>query len=141
MRHGEAEPARADDASRELVPTGVSDVVQVASEFSERFGSPHVLAYSPYERARQTAELMNRRLGVADTQVWDELVPSTDIGPAVSRLADRDKIMLVTHQPLIGLLADWLTGQQTVIHPGTLLVIETETLAAGWGDIRCVISA
>ena len=141
MRHGEAESPRLDDASRELVTNGIADVSRVAQEFHSKFGTPSLLAMSPYQRTRQTAALVASVTGGAQQEVWEELVPSTAVDPVLGRLQGTDGVFLLTHQPLIGLLTEWLTGESPLIRPATLLVIETEILKPGWGEIECVITA
>lgn len=142
MRHGEAEAPRADDASRELVPAGVADVATVARNFSSRFPSPpDVLAVSPYERTQQTATVVQQYLAPGQVETWQEIVPTTAVAPVIEKLEGYADIMLITHQPLVSLLAEWLVGETVPIRPSTLLVITTEILKPEWGEVECVITA
>ena len=59
IRHGEAEPYQAHDAERQLTNYGRQQVVQ-AADFLRDISFDRVLC-SPYIRARQTAELLDRK--------------------------------------------------------------------------------
>ena len=61
-----------------------------------------VVATSPLVRARRTAQIVAKRMGLAKPAVWDELKPESHLGLLYGRLADIDfdsKVMLVGHEP------------------------------------------
>lgn len=141
MRHGEAEPPTLDDASRELTPMGCSNVAHIARAFAERSDPPSFMAFSPLERARQTAEIVRQELTIGSCEVWDELKPSTDVQGLAMKLDGHNDIMLVTHQPLAGDFVEWLTGKSLLIATSTLVVMNTSAVANGWGEVSCIVSA
>ena len=140
MRHGEAEPLRGSDADRALVAAGVADAATVAREIAERLGPVALVAASPYVRAQQTAGIVCDRLSPPRIETWPELVPSTTVEPVIESLKAEHDVLLVTHQPLISYLFEWLTGQSRGIGTTNALAINVETLQPGWGELECAIT-
>ncbi|MCS3467241.1 phosphohistidine phosphatase [Pseudomonas sp. JUb42] len=105
LRHGEAQANARSDAERELTEHGRSQVIGSAAHL---LGKPldRIIA-SPYVRAQQTAELVRQALGFSDpisTVPW--LTPESDPKKVLQQLdlyAD-EQILLVSHQPLVGVL-------------------------------------
>lgn len=105
LRHGEAQANARSDAERELTEHGRSQVIGSAAHL---LGKPlHRIIASPYVRAQQTAELVRQALGFSDpisTVPW--LTPESDPKKVLQQLglyAD-EQILLVSHQPLVGVL-------------------------------------
>ena len=132
LRHGQAEPQAASDAARELTAHGRQEVQQAAAQL---FGRPlTAIMASPYVRAQQTAELVRLELGFSGSvQTVSWLTPDSDPRDALKYLDEREhaKVLLVSHQPLIGALGGLLVHG----HRQEPLPMRTASLAELEGDI------
>lgn len=108
LRHGEAEVRARSDAQRPLTERGRKEARQSAERLRGR-PLQHILV-SPYLRAQQTAEIVREVLGLAlplTTVAW--ATPDDSPREAASRLDDYPgHCLLVSHNPLLGLLAGFL---------------------------------
>lgn len=145
LRHGEAGPA-ARDRLRELTPRGESDVSRGAGRLlaiCERRGAPppDALWYSRWERTRRTAELVAAAVPGLAPAPEEALIPGS--GPRdVERVLEPlwppgegpAHLVLVSHQPLVSRLVDYLLGQRGEAPsqpPGGLVTLQVEAPAAG----------
>ncbi|MFB1012082.1 MAG: phosphohistidine phosphatase SixA [Thiopseudomonas sp.] len=131
LRHGEAEPARGRDADRQLTEHGRYQVRSMAALLA---GQPltQVLC-SPYVRTRQTAdELLAALPGQHSPQVVPWLTPEDSPQAVVRQLDHMDghNLLLISHQPLLGLLGSWLC-EGSLQYP---LAMSTASLACLEGD-------
>jgi phosphohistidine phosphatase len=142
VRHGEALPD-ANDAARPLSPRGRADVERVAELAAELGFGPAEIRHSGLVRARQTAEILARRLGPArGVHAVSGLGPEDDPEPAAVECEQaREPLMLVGHMPYMGRLA----GRLLIGNPGRQLIrFGTATVAAlvrtdGGVLVECVI--
>lgn len=70
-----------------------------------------MIATSPYTRAVQTAEIVARAYDDADLEVTETLQPGSapeDLVAWINTHADADVVIVVGHEPDLGLLATWL---------------------------------
>lgn len=136
LRHGEAEARARTDAERNLTAAGRLEVQTSAAHLQ---GQPlDVILVSPYVRAQQTAEIVRQILdfsGPVETVPW--LTPESDPDDAMLYLDRRSEsdVLLVTHQPFVGVLGGWLVhGHRDTPLPmatASLAELEGEYLAAG----------
>lgn len=131
LRHGEAEPKARTDAERNLTGKGRVEVERAATYLQEQ--PLQAILASPYQRAQQTAEIIRQALGFAgpvETVPW--LTPETDPADALLYLDRRTEqdILLVTHQPFVGVFGGWLIGG----HRNAPLPMTTASLAELEGD-------
>ena len=136
LRHGEAEPKARTDAERNLTETGRVEVERAAAHLQDQ--PLQVILVSPYQRAQQTAEIVRQVLrfsGPVETVPW--LTPESDPGDAMLYLDRRSEnnILLVTHQPFVGVLGGWLiSGHRDSPIPmatASLAELEGEHIATG----------
>ncbi len=136
LRHGQAEPKARTDAQRNLTDVGRREVEGAAASLQDQ--SLQVILVSPYQRAQQTAEIVRQALGFTgpvETVPW--LTPDSDPADAMLYLDRRteQRLLLVTHQPLVGALGGWLvSGHRDAPLPmatASLAELEGEHLAAG----------
>lgn len=136
LRHGEAEPSRGRDAERALTEHGRQQVQVMTRHLA---GQPltQVLC-SPYARARQTTSLVLDALEMEQSPLvvpW--LTPDEQVQTVVRMLDGQASgdILLVSHQPLLGLLGSWLCeGNLTRPLPlgtASLACLEGDFIAAG----------
>ncbi len=123
LRHGEAGPA-ATDQVRPLTSHGREQVEQVVAARHGDLDAVSVVITSPLRRARETGAVVARALNYAGELVVSDALTPAGSPVAISRLLDtldagingrgdgpEQSILLVSHQPLVGQLVAWLTGQ------------------------------
>jgi phosphohistidine phosphatase len=130
LRHGLSRPAGpGGDRLRELSPEGVSDLTALAGRLAGEGWAPGRIFSSPYMRALQSANIVARGAGVtAAVEPFLALEPEREPEGVLGALAalgvTGGHVLLVGHQPLIGLLAGYLTGATRGIGTGTLVRVE-----------------
>ena len=130
MRHGEAEPIVTQDSSRALTEAGKLDVAQQVTALKQDLKVVDTIWASPYIRAQQTASIASEILGQS-VITKDFLVPSANPQKVLDELASIESpLLMVSHQPLVGILLDSLTGQE----PGCLRM-GTSSIASLSSDI------
>lgn len=132
VQHGEAHPEEV-SPERELTPRGRGDVEQAAA-LLERCGVRVAKAYhSGKTRARQTAELLARRLapGIAP-EALSGINPNDPVGPVAGQIRGWSEDTLVAgHMPFVGRLAALLVaGRETppavAFRPGSIACLERD---------------
>lgn len=137
LRHGQAGPyVRFADHLRELTERGRCEALSAAVHL--RTEPLDVLLVSPYLRAQQTAALVHGQLESAPPLItFEGITPDDNPLQALTRLAARDEanILVVSHQPLLGLLAGLLVHghlQEPVpFDTASLALLEGDLLLAG----------
>lgn len=115
LRHGEAVPGEPDD-DRKLTGKGRDDARR-AGLFLGMMGLELPLLHSPLARTARTAEIAAGVLGTTSVAT-DGLLPSDDPSTWARKLArKRDGVILVGHQPHLGLLAATLMHAEAPGHP------------------------
>jgi phosphohistidine phosphatase len=124
MRHGDAENTRPDN-QRKLSEKGRRDVINVATQLRDHRISPNQILTSPLLRARQTAFLVSYTTGLAQPEIWENLIPDGSISVAREFIASysQSSLMLVTHMPLVDELTQDLTeiSEPLFFNPGMLV--------------------
>jgi phosphohistidine phosphatase len=151
MRHGEASWASATDEQRELTEQGIAFVNEQAKQYANRLAPVTRIIASPFYRTRQTADLVAAHMstlhansgakatGAIEIILDDRLTPDTPIPDAVAALEQywKPELLVVTHQPLIGLLTSYLL-QGSILYPepflpGQLISMDMEWPGAAQG--------
>jgi phosphohistidine phosphatase len=115
IRHGTAEDRAATDAERALTPRGRDEVAAAADRLAALGGeAPDSIVASPLVRARQSAEIVARRLAFTGAvQIDDALVPDAEpagVWELVAGLGARWHVVLVAHEPILSAVCALLTG-------------------------------
>lgn len=141
MRHGEAEPHAGSDAERRLTRHGREQALRAAAPL---LGQPlQAIIASPYVRAQQTAALVHQALERDDsvrTASW--LTPEQDVRRVLEELAllGIEHVLLVSHQPLVGLLTSLLehghVQQPLGMSTASLVELEGDFILAGLMTLR-----
>ena len=144
LRHAEAEDDAPSDAARRLTPRGVEQA-RTVGRYCARLGiEPELVLYSPFVRAEQTAR------GFAEA--WPPDARALQAAPFAAsgmhpegalhelRGYERfDGVMLVGHQPDLGLLAASLLGLRDAgvlpVGKASLMGIELRRYAPGGGSL------
>lgn len=143
MRHGASAPGPVDRA-RTLTPEGEAAVAAVAARAAARgMGADHVY-HSGYLRARQTATILARALGIEHrVAVREGLQPDDhDVQTArwllgEARHGTAARVALVSHMPFLGRLLGRLVESETTapavaFDAGTLVKLVSSTDASGF---------
>ncbi len=112
IRHAQAEVGRDDDPKRMLDKTGQQQAQQLAAWLSTKVSGHLCLLASPYLRAQQTAQAVAQQLQI-QVQENSLFIPSADSQQALAQLSEyQQDVMLISHQPLVGRLANLLVSGQ-----------------------------
>ncbi len=136
-RHGEAEPD-GPDSRRRLSEKGRGDVARVGEHLGERGVRVSRVVHSGIARARQTAQLLAKRMAPeVKPEAMEGLRPEDPADPVANRIDDfPEDTLVVGHQPFMGLLAARLLGKGERRHavlfsPGTIACLERDR-RGGW---------
>ncbi|MFN8376439.1 MAG: phosphohistidine phosphatase SixA [Anaerolineae bacterium] len=120
FRHGEAEDTASDDYARKLTERGAARVATAAKVLAKLGVKPKHIYSSPRTRAKQTAELLAKALGVA-VEEREEVNYDFDLKLLEKLLADadaEDEIILVGHEPTFSNTLRDLTGGEVEMKKG-----------------------
>lgn len=112
LRHGEAGKRLATgstDSKRTLTVTGEKEVREIANALFDLGIKLDFIATSPLARARQTAEIVAKKLKVkkGKFELWDELKPEESrlaLYPKLELFKPGDSVMVVGHEPYLSSL-------------------------------------
>lgn len=127
LRHGDAENAAADDASRRLTPKGERQARAAGEALAALGVKLDTCLSSPKVRAKQTAEIACEPLGV-EVELTDAL-RGGDFDPA-ELAAGRGTCLLVGHEPDFSRAVAMATGGRVEFKKGGLAAIDDTTLTA-----------
>ncbi|MFB3880927.1 MAG: phosphohistidine phosphatase SixA [Armatimonadota bacterium] len=135
MRHGEAEAASiSGDEARELTEKGRRDVQTMAEMLIRAGARPECIYTSPLTRARQTAEIVARLLGLV-AQPDSRLRPGAKLG-SVQRLVEEltsASMLLVGHEPDMSSIVFHLTDGRIRMRTGGVARVDADRLEPGSG--------
>ena len=144
LRHGAALPAfQGGDETRRLSPRGRADLERLATHLAAQGWRPERVFASPLVRAQESAAIALS--GVTPSPAverMEALRPDTEPTAVLQALAAEHAtlghVLLVGHQPLLGLLGGTLTGGPELgLAPGAMVRIEfTGAPAPGAGVAR-----
>ncbi len=134
-RHAEAEDDAVSDLARALTPKGLRQATQMAAWFMTQAG-PNLarwkLMVSPAVRAQQTAAALSIVSGIKPETV-DSIAPEAT-SDAVLQAAgwpdSADNVLVVSHQPTLGLVIAQLLGsadEYVSVKKGAMWWFETQT--------------
>ncbi len=146
LRHGSAAEKGRDypeDSLRPLIPAGVKETRAVAKGMRRLGVRPDLILSSPFVRARETAKIVAKILGVSGKLEYsNHLAPGSLFSELVQDLKGREglkNILLVGHEPFLGrLIGYWTTGRDeafVALKKSGLCKLETEGVRNG----RCAM--
>ena len=114
-----------------LLPEGVAYLHRLGTKLEAEGWKPGAIVTSPYMRARDSAGVLAAVLGYESrAAVLNELVPESEPDEALAAITAAaplaTPILVVTHLPLVGRLAQTLLGEDLSFSPGTLVEIVRE---------------
>ena len=147
LRHAEAEDRAPTDAARQLTPHGLDQARHVAAFCLRHDLRPDLILTSPFRRTIQTAELVAAVFGQTP-QPAPFLASGMHPADALDELRayDRfDSVLLVGHQPDLGLLIAALLGLESddnlAVGKAALTGLEVNQLSPGGGTLRFFLPA
>jgi phosphohistidine phosphatase len=145
LRHGDAEPHAANDAERALTAKGKRDVEAVAAQAKIGNVRPDVVLTSPLRRAKETAEIAQKVLGVKRMLETKALLP--DISPEalwkeLSSIEGAEHILLCGHEPCFSRLTQFLLRARVAVDfkKGAMLRVTTPRASEPQGELRWMIT-
>lgn len=148
LRHAEAEAAAASDEARRLTAKGEHQAVRVG-KFCHRNGLvPALILTSPVTRALQTARLVARELPEVELleAPWAACGMGCERACAELEACGKvDSVMLVGHQPDLGILAAFLLGAASAaclhVRKASLAALEVRTWRGGGAGLEFFVPA
>ncbi|MGX5914405.1 phosphohistidine phosphatase SixA [Aliidiomarina sp. Khilg15.8] len=153
MRHGEAASQQASallggvsyqsDAERELTARGEEEARCSARWLHENYPHIDLAITSPLVRAKQTFDIVNAEIAFEQSEVSDEVTPSSDAEAFASALVARlqmepaETVLVVSHMPFVCYLVSYLDNKvQAPLFPTAgIAVVDIEPLAMS-GDLQ-----
>ena len=142
LRHGSALPAGpAGDRQRELSPEGLRGLARLAARIEREAWRADRVFSSPYLRAQQSAGILagasNPAVAVETLKALEPEREPSEVVAALSRHGiAAGHVLVVGHQPLLGLLVAHLTGVEKGLSPGSLVRVHCEAgMSPGSGRV------
>lgn len=125
LRHGDAEEGAGDDDSRRLTESGQRQADAAGRAIASLGIKLDACLTSPKARARDTARVVGRELGLEAEEV--ELLRNGDFDP-LELAAGRGETLLVGHDPALSRAILATTGARVKLRKGGLAGVDGETL-------------
>lgn len=134
LRHGKshstAEAGVRHDAERPISEQGREDIRAAAREIAAKGGSPAVIYHSPLKRAAQSAAEAAGILKPAEgTRAFEPLANQMTgemLFDHLLRECGEREFLAVGHQPQLGEMIAYVTGQVVELRPGGLVALATD---------------
>ena len=147
LRHGEAIEQGYEDSERPLSSLGKEQAL-VASKAIKALGvGLDAVLSSTIERAKQTAKMIEKELGVKTFSMTQYLIPGSDHLELIKQLNELkyNHLLLVGHEPhlsaFISLLVNGKTYSHIEIKKGSLVLVETPTpIEKGKGTLKWLLN-
>jgi len=143
LRHADADPDKSDDFERKLTPKGLEQSEKVG-KFCARYGLvPDVILTSPVVRARQTAQLVSRKLG--DVELIEAPFLGCGMSPdafiaEVGGLTRFESIMVVGHEPDFSQTIARLIGLPSAdgikVRKSSVIAVDLPSVRGGVGRLQ-----
>lgn len=133
LRHGEAHHGSPDDL-RELSEEGYKEVIKSLSKAANKIPAVDLVFHSGLVRAMQTADIAVQQLALdLHPQYLEGISPWGDPTSFCKNLRTEqlEVVMVVTHNPFVEDLAEYLTGETMRIKTGSLVCLDVDFLERG----------
>ena len=145
LRHGDALESGYDDVLRPLSSHGEGHAAFVAEMLSSSNIVIDRILSSPLLRAKQTASIIQEKLGIKKFEVTEYLVPGTDQRQLIQQLnmLSDHSVLLVGHEPLLHTFITVFAGDgealRVELRKGTLVCMDIQTpFRRGGGELKWV---
>lgn len=144
LRHGTAESIAPRDQDRRLSAEGREGLNLVLTDCQEELKRVEKVLVSPYVRALQTLNVALPFLPLVSQEQCDTvdfLTPGGSPQAIINWLCHNQpqSVLLVTHQPLVGILLDELCALEPGRYrmgTGALAAVKMDTVSAGLGELK-----
>ncbi len=144
LRHGTAELVAPRDEERRLSAEGRRGLKSVFDACEADLSSVEAVLVSPYIRTQQTLNMALPYLPLVAAEQCETLsilTPGGNPNSVIERLykSEAKSVLLVTHQPLVGVLLDALCACEAGryrMDTGALALIELDVAARGLGELQ-----
>lgn len=145
LRHADAEPRLTGDSLRRLTDKGIGQAERMADFLPESQLHPEVIFSSPLVRARQTAEIVGKRLGIEPVEArW--LASGMTPDACMSELeacVHLSTVLLVGHEPdFSNVIAAWIgceTSENLHIRKTSLTALDVSGCRPGAARLEFLI--
>ena len=148
LRHGDA-PFDSSCGERSLSVQGEIETRRVIKQQLDRLSSLQLIVCSPVLRARQTVQIVTDTLNYKGQLLFDDVLRSEGSIAGVERRIDsliktysEEEILLLSHQPLIGQVLEYLTGEVGLawsMSTSSLASLEAITFGRGCAELRALV--
>lgn len=147
LRHGNAQNDAPTDSERLLSDKGRAQLQDQLKRHSEALKQVSHIFVSPYTRTQQTLDVLQSALSPLDAVVavtTPQLTPSGSVQGVMTllnTLPDDAVVLLVSHQPLVGMFIDTLCHLETGCYrmgTASLALLETDVVAQGCADLKWI---
>jgi phosphohistidine phosphatase len=111
LRHGDA-PYKTLSRERVLSEAGKAETAQVVTARATELSAVPLIVCSPVRRARETLAVVEQTLSNRPQVLFDDCLRSESSVQQVETFVDSlqaDKLLLISHQPLVGHILNYLT--------------------------------
>lgn len=134
LRHGEAQEGFP-DARRALIEKGRREVLKTLEKASERITTTPIIFHSGLVRAYQTAVLAADALKAAPPVLLEGIDPGGDPASLCRQSLPTQDLMLVTHNPFVEELVEYLSGDSLRIRTGSMVALDVEEWGRGCAEL------
>lgn len=150
LRHGDA-PFESSCGERSLSSQGEIETRQVVEQHQDSLLKLQLIVCSPVLRARQTLQVLTDSLNYSGELLFEDVLRSEGSVAKVERYVDAlvdsfdtDQILLLSHQPLIGHMLEYLTdntgsGLGWSMGTSSLAVLDATTFGRGCAELKKLI--
>ena len=141
LRHGDA-PFDTSCGERSLSVQGESNTQQVVEQHRRELSQLQLILCSPTLRARQTLKTLIEVLDYQGELLFEDSLRSEGQLNAVEHCIDTldiDQVLLLTHQPLIGQILEYLTDKTGIgwsMDTSSLACLDTIAFSQGCADMK-----
>lgn len=142
LRHGHAIANAPADSERPLSDRGRADVRSTIAQVVKELTALDAVWVSPYLRAQQTwAEACGLLPSVPTVVEQEAVIPSGNPRAVIQLMAAAklESLLIVTHQPFVGDLLDYLCGFESgryFLGTAHLVAVDLPEVEAGLGELR-----
>ena len=134
MRHGDAEPFKKNDITRNLTDFGLQQAAEAGrwlNDYYSKSNGIEMALVSPYIRAQQTFEQLNLKVKVEKMHISEDITPDGNpqlVHDHIDYLVEEKKLtrnlLIVSHMPFVSFLSDeLLTKKVSLLFATSSLVI------------------
>lgn len=150
LRHGDA-PFESSCGERSLSLQGEIETRQVVEQHLDPLLKLQLIVCSPELRARQTLQVLTDSLNYSGELLFEDVLRSEGCVAKVERYVDAlvdffntDQILLLSHQPLIGHMLEYLTdntgsGLGWSMGTSSLAVLDATTFGRGCAELKKLV--